>query len=360
MARNDYRTFGHLTSNFTYGENLHWGKRMKGHVIECEEPVRLWYKENKHYDWENRVNHRGTYSHFTQLIWKSTEKLGCAQVLSLGQKGGTYTVCSYDPWGNLPTPHEHEMNVLSETGSVNHDLTMTFDHPLIDNHTQSTTKNRKAPVLSVRLADTKSKQNINLAKNPKSVDSTINSPKSSLDLKSINQKDNEKVKISKPVNPSNKPISDPSLRSNQPQLSRVHSSDKSMQLMNKPQIATPPTMLEKSNKDQEHTTTIAAKQFIPSSIGPNVKITPELSPLKTKTINSFPKIIKVPQEKVKMEILPKLADQDSGLKTIQNDGTSVNGTPTMYTFIGDDINQFGNKKTQITLPNAPNREQVLQ
>ncbi|RWS12192.1 hypothetical protein B4U79_14523 [Dinothrombium tinctorium] len=111
MAKKDYANFGHNPKS-PFGENLHWGKRKTGPAIKCEEPVLLWYREKRNYDWEQRMNHRGTYGHFTQIVWKNTMKLGCAQVLSKGIKAGTYTVCSYEPLGNIPTINAHEENVL--------------------------------------------------------------------------------------------------------------------------------------------------------------------------------------------------------------------------------------------------------
>nr|WP_280496822.1 hypothetical protein [Nocardia asiatica] len=35
-------------------------------------------------------------------MWRGTTKLGCAQAGAInGKKGGTYTVCNYDPAGNM-------------------------------------------------------------------------------------------------------------------------------------------------------------------------------------------------------------------------------------------------------------------
>lgn len=34
---------------------------------------------------------------FAQIVWNTTERFGCGQAVSHGKKGGTYTVCFYDP-----------------------------------------------------------------------------------------------------------------------------------------------------------------------------------------------------------------------------------------------------------------------
>ncbi|RWS29653.1 hypothetical protein B4U80_05541, partial [Leptotrombidium deliense] len=111
MAKRDYANFGHKES-VKFAENLHWGKRKSGPSIRCDEPVNLWYNEINNYDWKERINHNGTYAHFSQIIWNATEKLGCAQVLSKGIKGGTYTVCGYEPLGNMPSVDAHKNNVF--------------------------------------------------------------------------------------------------------------------------------------------------------------------------------------------------------------------------------------------------------
>lgn len=38
---------------------------------------------------------------FSQIVWNGTVRFGCGQAVSEGQRGGTYTVCYYDPPGNV-------------------------------------------------------------------------------------------------------------------------------------------------------------------------------------------------------------------------------------------------------------------
>lgn len=47
---------------------------------------------------------------FSQIAWNSTTRFGCGQAVSKGEKGGTYTVCFFDPPGNVPG--EEKVNVF--------------------------------------------------------------------------------------------------------------------------------------------------------------------------------------------------------------------------------------------------------
>jgi len=71
-----------------------------------------------------------TYSHFTQVVWKSTTQLGCAIVnchpAGLMNTDGSplfeerfgdslFAVCEYDPPGNIDTKAEYDKNVQLAT-----------------------------------------------------------------------------------------------------------------------------------------------------------------------------------------------------------------------------------------------------
>ncbi|EMG45509.1 hypothetical protein G210_4295 [Candida maltosa Xu316] len=81
-----------------YGENLGVG------FPDGPSVVTAWYNEagtdGKDYDYGSATD----YNHFTQLVWKSTTKLGCAYK-TCGVVNGVqlqkYIVCSYDPAGNV-------------------------------------------------------------------------------------------------------------------------------------------------------------------------------------------------------------------------------------------------------------------
>jgi len=81
-----------------YGENLAAGT---GGAYDVAAAVKSWTDEIAHYD----PNHPQP-SHFTQVVWKGSEKLGCAVAECSGifpEKYGKahYHVCEYFPAGNV-------------------------------------------------------------------------------------------------------------------------------------------------------------------------------------------------------------------------------------------------------------------
>ncbi|KAJ9181652.1 hypothetical protein P3X46_009760 [Hevea brasiliensis] len=80
-----------------YGENLFWS--LKAHWGPAE-VVKCWADENVYYNQKTNECINGEMcGHFTQLVWKTTEKVGCGRVECRNNKGFLY-VCSYDPPGN--------------------------------------------------------------------------------------------------------------------------------------------------------------------------------------------------------------------------------------------------------------------
>ena len=61
-----------------------------------------WYNEIQKYDFNNQGFSQGT-GHFTQVVWKSSNQLGC------GHSSG-FVVCNYYPAGNYQG--EYERNVF--------------------------------------------------------------------------------------------------------------------------------------------------------------------------------------------------------------------------------------------------------
>ena len=60
--------------------------------------VNDWYSEISSYDFAGGTSTGGDIGHFTQVIWKSTTKVGCG----LAQcSGNDLLVCQYSPAGNL-------------------------------------------------------------------------------------------------------------------------------------------------------------------------------------------------------------------------------------------------------------------
>ena len=109
------------------GENLAWNSQ---EPIDCRIPLQLWYDEWKTYNFR-RPNINPRNGHFSQMVsilfhsfnnrktkifffinnffrfpqskkkvWKGSKRIGCGQAISKGSKGGTFTVCNYDPPGN--------------------------------------------------------------------------------------------------------------------------------------------------------------------------------------------------------------------------------------------------------------------
>lgn len=75
--------------------------------------IRAWYAENKQYAYA-RPQFSYQTGHFTQIVWKSTRKLGCGVASCEGKNGtpGKYLVCEYSPAGNIMNRHYFQANVL--------------------------------------------------------------------------------------------------------------------------------------------------------------------------------------------------------------------------------------------------------
>ena len=65
--------------------------------IDDDAVVAMWAAEEEHYDFRNPAFSMRS-GHFTQVVWKDTMAVGCAQVTC----GRLDTwVCNYDPAGNV-------------------------------------------------------------------------------------------------------------------------------------------------------------------------------------------------------------------------------------------------------------------
>ncbi|XP_040068371.1 Golgi-associated plant pathogenesis-related protein 1-like [Ixodes scapularis] len=83
-----------------HGENIYvkWSSDTK-HQITGREAVESWYSEISEYHWDGGEPDIDITGHFTQLIWKETTHLGCAQA-----RGATHkilVVANYSPPGNV-------------------------------------------------------------------------------------------------------------------------------------------------------------------------------------------------------------------------------------------------------------------
>jgi len=84
--------FEHQTHN-PYGENLFTAAGTEAPPIEV---VRWWAAEASDYDYKTNTC-RGTCGHYTQLVWRNTREVGCAEARGQGRQ---VVVCEYDPPGN--------------------------------------------------------------------------------------------------------------------------------------------------------------------------------------------------------------------------------------------------------------------
>ncbi|GEQ71357.1 hypothetical protein JCM33374_g5040 [Metschnikowia sp. JCM 33374] len=82
-----------IHSGGPYGENLAAG------YVGGAAPVDAWYDEIRDYDFSNPGFSEAT-GHFTQVVWASTTKVGCAQV-TCNNAWQQYTICEYSPAGNV-------------------------------------------------------------------------------------------------------------------------------------------------------------------------------------------------------------------------------------------------------------------
>ena len=90
-----------------YGENLYWASSIHRDSgkndrqdIQPEDVVVSWAGEKKHYDYQNNSCKPGkSCGHYTQVVWKNSERLGCA--MAFCADNSQIWVCNYDPPGNF-------------------------------------------------------------------------------------------------------------------------------------------------------------------------------------------------------------------------------------------------------------------
>merc|ERR1712019_160789 len=85
------------SSGSGYGENLYYQGGSWGSQSATERASDSWYAEEKYYNYNGGGFSMRT-GHFTQMVWKSSTGLGCAES-TRGRK--TYVCCNYSPPGNF-------------------------------------------------------------------------------------------------------------------------------------------------------------------------------------------------------------------------------------------------------------------
>ncbi|MFB4318765.1 CAP family protein [Actinomadura sp. 21ATH] len=83
------------------GENIFWGATTGTTAADGSAAVKSWYDEIKDYDF-NKAQFSSSTGHFTQLVWKSSTKVGIGRVSGRGDKYyETYIVFVFEPPGNM-------------------------------------------------------------------------------------------------------------------------------------------------------------------------------------------------------------------------------------------------------------------
>ena len=79
------------------GENLMWAT----YYMDAESVVNGWASEEAFYDYESNSCQPGEMcGHYTQIVWESTERVGCAMITCKDDTEHMW-MCNYDPPGNI-------------------------------------------------------------------------------------------------------------------------------------------------------------------------------------------------------------------------------------------------------------------
>jgi pathogenesis-related protein 1 len=78
------------------GENVYGA----GGGASAQQAVNLWMAEKSHYDHaSNRCS--GVCGHYTQIVWRETDHVGCALAVCPSLRFGNAIICDYGPGGNF-------------------------------------------------------------------------------------------------------------------------------------------------------------------------------------------------------------------------------------------------------------------
>lgn len=84
------------------GENLWQGMATGGQVFPVASAIRDWAAEKRYYDPRTGGCRGGVCGHYTQMIWGTTTRVGCAAATCpSGAFTATVWVCNYSPAGNI-------------------------------------------------------------------------------------------------------------------------------------------------------------------------------------------------------------------------------------------------------------------
>lgn len=95
-AKTRVKDFKMEHSGGPYGENI----AASSGEMNAADAVKLWVDEKPNYDHDTNccVNDGAECRHYTQVVWRDTARLGCANAKC--DNGWTFVVCNYDPPGN--------------------------------------------------------------------------------------------------------------------------------------------------------------------------------------------------------------------------------------------------------------------
>jgi len=89
------------TGSFAHRPNNNYGENIAMSTAGYDTAVRMWYDEYKNYNFHSPPSRSNSaIGHFTQVVWKSTKRLGIAYAYSQ-HKRAYYVVANYDPAGNF-------------------------------------------------------------------------------------------------------------------------------------------------------------------------------------------------------------------------------------------------------------------
>ncbi len=91
----------------------HYGENLAAGYASISAAVSAWYVEKNAYSyWRPGFSSRT--GHFTQLVWRSSKRLGCGYAICNGKHGtpGKFWVCEYSPAGNIVNRGYFAANVL--------------------------------------------------------------------------------------------------------------------------------------------------------------------------------------------------------------------------------------------------------
>ncbi|KAJ3706113.1 hypothetical protein LUZ61_009818 [Rhynchospora tenuis] len=91
-----------IHSGGPYGENLYGGYIAGGYGKDYSgvDAVNAWVSEKQYYDYNSNSCAQGKVcGHYTQVVWRSSTKIGCAKVMCDNNNGFIIT-CNYSPPGN--------------------------------------------------------------------------------------------------------------------------------------------------------------------------------------------------------------------------------------------------------------------